>query len=291
LDSYTFLVQKDQQSLHEHLQENLKELAFLSSPPVETLIRQGSVWLNGLREKDPFKPCFKQDKVQFWLPQYPIIPFNYSPGLIAYEDSDLMLAWKPPKLNACPSVYSDEDCLSHAIQEYLNASGLEHSLHVINRLDRDTEGLQFFGKNSWAEKKLHAMFEQRLVHKFYYLAVPELSEPKKHYYFDELQEHRGKNRRAVCTFHYLGRKKPSENSPLNLDYFLACPQTGRPHQIRKHCALHLHPIFADPVYGQAVEDQTMFLRCIAYRYLHPDGRWRFFRQDQALINNEGKNVF
>jgi 23S rRNA pseudouridine1911/1915/1917 synthase len=46
-------------------------------------------------------------------------------------------------------------------------------------------------------------------------------------------------------------------------------ETGRTHQIRVHLSAIGHPVFADPLYGEAVSDQRLWLHAERLAFVHP----------------------
>lgn len=257
-------------------------------PAIRSLILQGSVWAGPRRLKFPDQAVSSADTpcLTVNLPQKPIARFLLDPRLVCHEDDDLLAVWKPQEVNTCPSVFSDWDCLSAGVQDYLAARGSSHLVNTIHRLDRAVRGLVLFGKHPAAEAWLYRIFAQRRIQKFYLAACP-LPEPcRPHYRLEGDQEHRGKVRWTATRIHLLDRawSIPGVASPLAR--FLACPQTGRPHQIRKHFAAHLAPLQGDAAYGGYSPQDRLELACVAYRYLHPSGQWRYLRVQDPWLDRQ-----
>jgi len=242
----------------------------IGSSQAQLLLAQGSVYVGKLREHNG-KRALTGETITIMQPQLPIIPYHLDPKLVVYEDAHLLLVYKPANLNTCPSVYSDVDCLAHAVQQYLDNTITQNSyiVNTINRLDRDTQGLVFFAKNKTCEVYLHRMFMERTVSKRYLLVVADNSQsgnlPTHLRVSDEL-EWQGKLQAAQTGFKRLPCQSENDSG---LVLYLAFPQTGRTHQIRKHCARYLAPIVGDRVYGQADGGQALGLICVGYRFRHP----------------------
>lgn len=239
----------------------------------EGLVVTGCAWQGNLRRKDPsWMPEPSGGPVTLVIPRKPIVPFTLPPDAVRWEQEGILAVWKPADVNTCPSVYSDIDCLSAGVADLLASRGSSHVPAVIHRLDRAARGLVLFGSDRESEAFLYRLFAQRKIHKHYLAACPVPPDPGKHWRFEGDQEHRGKVRHACTLVHRLPDMPDLTGAGGEaLARFLACPVTGRPHQIRKHFAEGLRPLEGDIAYGGAEGGSRLELACVGYRFRHPSG--------------------
>ena len=83
---------------------------------------------------------------------------------IIYEDGDLLVVNKPAGLVCHPTKTDAYSSLISRARLYL---GGEASPQLINRLDRETSGVNLLAKNPESARKLRRLWEQRLVLKSY----------------------------------------------------------------------------------------------------------------------------
>jgi 23S rRNA-/tRNA-specific pseudouridylate synthase len=229
------------------------------------LLAIGAVWRGNQRLREP-DWIVTSDCWVAW-PRLPVVAYHLAVNQIFFEDDHLLVVWKPSGLNTCPSVYSDQDCLSHGVQMYLDAAGLTYQVNTINRLDRATQGLVLFAKHKAAEVALHRSFMNRQISKRYLALTPTGIETLDRYRICDQLEWRGRTQTAET---WIRRVQPPirDTKVLPMNYFLVWPQTGRTHQIRKHFARYVVPIAGDSLYG-AASDSKLQLYCVGYRLRHP----------------------
>lgn len=264
--------------LAEYLSEALgKPLAIDSA---RRLVTQGSLWSGNQRIKDSYLEAslFRSAPggLYLYFPELPIQDFFLDPADVVYEDGDLLLVHKKSGVNTCPSIFSDTDCLSAAVQKYLDDQRgqgglppLPYRLNTINRLDRATGGLVFFAKNAPAEAALHGLFRERRVSKRYLAATEPFEGARDCYKIRDTLEVKGKEKSASTLV--LRSVPPPGLEDSRLLFWTALPQTGRTHQIRIHFQRYLTPIVGDAAYGQGRygPDQVLHLVCAGYRFIHP----------------------
>jgi len=230
------------------------------------LIHQGSVFRAKKRWKEPGPPGPGPGFEVFW-PDLPVTEFTLDPARITWQDDHLLIVDKPAGVNTSPSPFSDLDCLTWGVQKFL---GPEFPIHAVHRLDRDTQGLVFFAKNKAAELALHAMFRDRAVRKVYRALTPpetfpEGGPPQTFYRWRDTLDWRGKVQSAATTAVFTGADGQGRGR------WTVLPHTGRPHQIRRHFARYLVPLWGDRAYAPGVygADTGLGLACVAYRFRHP----------------------
>lgn len=229
--------------------------------------------------------------LQVFYPELSIEEYSFDPRLVAWEDEHIAVVRKPAMLNTCPSVFSDSNCLTWGIQKWLDGRPecAGYRVNTINRLDYATQGLVFYAKHKAAELALFRMIQRRQVHKRYLVATPRfdlpdaatvaartpagakvrLDAPPGGGYglrVEDDLEWKGRIQRSATLIRLIGPEAGGGRL-----YWMALPQTGRTHQIRKHFARYLEPIAGDPAYGggRYGKDEQLMLACVAYRFRHP----------------------
>ena len=238
----------------------------VAASEITQLLAQGSVYRSKVRLRDPGAPGSGAEIEVFW-PDLPVTEFTLDPTRVVWQDEHLLVVDKPARVNTAPSPFSDIDCLTWGVQKYL---GGEFPIHAVHRLDRDTQGLVFFAKTKEAELGLHKMFRERTVRKVYRALTPPFvltseEAPKRVYRWRDTLEYRGKGQPAATTV--LAQGVDSEGRGV----WTVLPHTGRPHQIRRHFARYLVPLWGDRAYAPGVygPEVDLGLACIAYRCRHP----------------------
>lgn len=230
------------------------------------LLRQGSVFRHKVRYRDPGAPPPGLVLEIFW-PDLRVEEFTLDPARVVWQDEHLLVVDKPAGVNTAPSPFSDTDCLTWGVQKLL---GEGFAVHAVHRLDRDTQGLIFFAKHKEAERALHGMFRDRLVRKVYRAVTPAFTlpggiPPHPVYRWRDDLDYRGKVQSAATTVLRSGTDAEGRF------VWTVLPHTGRPHQIRRHFARYLVPLWGDRAYGWGTwgSGDELGLACVAYRCRHP----------------------
>jgi 23S rRNA pseudouridine1911/1915/1917 synthase len=163
---------------------------------------------------------------------------------IVYEDAYILVVNKPPFLSSIPSREHPTGSLSHALLHYYEQHHIASTIHLVNRLDRDTSGLLIVAKHRY----VHYLFskEQRHhnIHRTYRALVHgvlpgdngTINEPigRKNESIIE-REVRPDGQHAVTHYEVLERFNDYTYVQLKLE-------TGRTHQIRVHLSHLGHPL-------------------------------------------------
>lgn len=183
-----------------------------------------------------------------------------------YEDENILIVSKPPKLILHPDAAHKENTLVDQVLYYLYKSGqydpekeMTFTPAAVNRLDLNTGGIVMFAKNYKSLQDLSTMVRERYVGKHYicvvkgslsgsgeirgYLAKDHKTNIVKIY--DTPSE----NAREIHT-RYNAIKSLNGYSLLEIDLI-----TGRSHQIRAHLSSIGHPILGDMKYGDEKENK------------------------------------
>ena len=87
---------------------------------------------------------------------------------VLHEDTDLLVLNKPAGLVCHPTKGDEYSSLAGRIRLYF---GADCTVHLINRLDRETSGVVVVGKTNEAARELRQLWERREVEKQYWAVV------------------------------------------------------------------------------------------------------------------------
>ena len=180
---------------------------------------------------------------------------------IVFEDDNVMAISKPAYMATHPTGKHLFNCATVFLETKYNKP-----IHSIHRLDRETSGVLLMAKNPKTAQICTSLFEKDLVSKIYFfvahnetgaifpftakerLGIIDGYTPRNYNHCFEEDSTHGKH--AETTFYHLY---------IDGDYIigLACPKTGRQHQIRCHASVHGFPLVGDKLYNG---DPTVFMR-------------------------------
>lgn len=197
---------------------------------------------------------------------------------ILYQDDHFVAINKPHGLLVHRSAIA-ADAEVFALQ--LLRDQLDRPVHPVHRLDRKTSGILLFGFDAEATMLLQKGIEEKTTIKKY-LAIVRGFFPDQITLDYALTNDKGKVQNAITEFQLLQRSEiplPFGKHPTSRYSLIAAyPQTGRMHQIRKHCSHLFHPIIGDRPHGcnkqnklfkERWEMTTMLLHAAALRLVHP----------------------
>lgn len=190
-----------------------------------------------------------------------------------YETADILVVDKPCGLPSQPGEGVGANLVSAVERDF----GFRPFL--VHRLDRETSGCVLVAKSSQAAARWSSEFSGRQMGKTYRAVCAGAPEPPRGVYDDPLPPARGDHgdqggQAATTSYRTLARFGPEPGfSYLELDL-----GTGRMHQIRRHLALHGHPILGDDRHGdfalnKALKKSTGLKRLLlwAWRLILPGG--------------------
>lgn len=256
------------------LKEFLKEQNISKTALVDIKFRGGAIYLNRL-PVTVRKILSKGDIVEIVFPQElpsdglaaEAIPLN-----IIYEDEYVLVVDKPPHMPTIPSREHSVGSLANALLHYYQQNGIETTIHIVTRLDRDTSGLVLVAKHRYIHHLLSIQQKNHEINRKYAAIVNGLIEKgqgtihapigRKPDSIIEREVHpNGQN--AVTHFQVLSAMDSFTFVSLRLE-------TGRTHQIRVHMAYLGHPLVGDDLYGGSREliDRQALHSC-ELEFLHP----------------------
>lgn len=253
--------------------ERLDRLAALylgmSRSAVQRLIGDGSLWVDGM-EPVPSRRLRGGERVEVHLPDNELRAEDM-PVPIVFEDENLLVVDKPAGLVVHPGAGNPSGTLVNALLSRGIAGGEDLSRPgVVHRLDRDTSGLMVLAKGEPAYSKLVEMLSERRVRRVYRTVVvgeglPEtgtVDSPVGRDPSNPTLMAAGVGKPAVTHFDVLREAAGYTMLRVRLE-------TGRTHQIRVHLSAIGYPVYADPLYGEAVRGRRLWLHAERLAFAHP----------------------
>lgn len=194
------------------------------------------------------------------------VPFG-----IVYEDEALLVVNKPAGISSIPSREHPNGTLANGILHYYQQIGLQSTIHIVTRLDKDTSGLMLIAKNRY----VHYLFSKNELkdvnRKYKAIVHGNMSESagvisariarKSNSIIEREVSEEGQE--AITNFKVL--QKFEEFSIVELQL-----ETGRTHQIRVHMSSIDHPLVGDDLYGGSVSTlKRQALHSYYLSFVHP----------------------
>lgn len=191
---------------------------------------------------------------------------------IVYEDEYILVINKPPYMASIPSREHHSNTLANALLYYYDQIRLCATIHIVNRLDRDTSGLLIVAKNSHVHHLFSLEQKKGTIQRQYDAIVHGIIEDsngivnapigRKETSIIE-REVRADGQQAVTHYEVLKAFKDRTWVSLKLE-------TGRTHQIRVHMSYLGHPLLGDKLYGGR-DDQIprQALHSKSLKFYHP----------------------
>jgi 23S rRNA pseudouridine1911/1915/1917 synthase len=193
------------------------------------------------------------------------------PVPLIFEDEHLLVVDKPVGLVVHPGAGNRSGTLVNALLGKGIAGGEDPERPgVVHRLDRDTSGLMVLAKSEEAYAGLVAALSERRVKRVYRaLVVGEglphagtIDSPVGRDPANPTLMAAGVGRLAVTHFEVMHEAAGHAMLRVRLE-------TGRTHQIRVHLSAIGHPVYADPLYGEAVPGRRLWLHAEKLAFVHP----------------------
>ena len=172
---------------------------------------------------------------------------------IVYEDDWLLVVNKGANLPVHPSLNHYDISLSNGIRAYFDKIGLNKTVRLVNRIDKDTTGLVVIAKCEYIQECLIKQMNDDYFIKEYIAIARGLVDSSGVIDFPIARKDgsiiercvdlvRGEN--AITNYVRL-----NYNSELDISLVKCRLLTGRTHQIRVHFAYIGHPLLGDSLYG------------------------------------------
>jgi 23S rRNA pseudouridine1911/1915/1917 synthase len=236
---------------------------------VQRIIQQGLLLVDG-EEVVPSYRVRGGERVEARMPEEGVSPEEISVPVV-FEDEHLLVVDKPAGLVVHPGAGNRSGTLVNALLGRDIAGGEDPSRPgVVHRLDRDTSGLIVLTKGEPTYSRLVAEMGGRRVRRLYRAVVvgedlPEtgtIDSPVGRDPENPTLMAAGVGRPAVTHFEVLREGGGHSMVKVRLE-------TGRTHQIRVHLSAIGYPIYADPLYGEAVPGRRLWLHAENLAFEHP----------------------
>ncbi len=224
-----------------------------------------------------------KELVNFLLKGHVIAPLEEEPIgeiPILFEDKDLLIASKPPRLPSIPAAGEKRDSLTELTKDY-------GPLFDVHRLDMATSGVIVYARNRATQRAMQELFRTHTAKKEYIallagdvkersgvirlpLGVNRLDRPR------QCVLPVGEGGKPAETYFEVLEKSTLQTAEIQTLVRLI-PITGRTHQLRVHCAHKLGlkiPIFCDTLYspmglfGEA-PNKRLHLHAEKLTFVHP----------------------
>ena len=233
------------------------------------MIEDGLVRVAGY-EVAPAHRARAGERVEAWLAEEELKPEDI-PVAVVFEDEHLLVVDKPAGLVVHPGAGHRSGTLVNALLNRGIAGGENPERPgVVHRLDRDTSGLTVLAKSEEAYSGLVAALAARSVSRIYRAVVVgeglpftgTVDSPVGRDPANPILMVAGVGRPAVTHFEVMYASAGHTMLRVRLE-------TGRTHQIRVHLQAIGHPLYADPLYGDAVPGRRLWLHAERLAFVHP----------------------
>lgn len=236
----------------------------ISQKALKSIKMKGDILING--EHKTVRYQLNQGEVLTLI--YPKEENNIEPAdiplKIVYEDEYLLVLDKQKDIACIPTRSHPDHTLANALSYYYKVNQIESTVHLVNRLDKETSGLMIVAKYrevhdrmckqlGHIQRKYHAHVEGKAGS-----GIIDLPIYKDGHNMRRVIDIRGKESRT----HYKCIQYKDNISLVEFEL-----ETGRTHQIRVHMSSIGHPLIGDSLYGSSTGEFD--LSSIQVSFIHP----------------------
>lgn len=256
-----FIVNKEEVGLR------IDEFAYLkgiSKKALKDIKMKGDILVNGIHKTVRY--LLKQDEhIQYIYPDEDInIEAEDIELKVVYEDDYVLVIDKQKGIPCVPTRTYPHHTLVNALMGYYKKNNINSTVHLVNRLDKDTSGLMLVAKY----RDIHHYFSKDIkqVKRVYHAYVE--GDIKKGtinlpiYKVDKEMRRIIDERGKPSITHYKCLKRDD-----NISLVECRLETGRTHQIRVHLSSIGHPLIGDSLYGG--RDGEFYLDSVEISFYHP----------------------
>lgn len=174
------------------------------------------------------------------------------PLKIVYEDDCLLVIDKPAGIPVIPSHQYPSKTLANGLLAHFQKENLPSTVHIINRLDRNTSGLMLVAKHRFSHERFFRMQKRKEIQRRYLAFADGVLEESEGTIDAPIGRKDGSaieraidwqsGKRSIT--HYKVLKRYADRTLVAVRL-----QTGRTHQIRVHFSSIGHPLLGDDLYG------------------------------------------
>lgn len=229
----------------------------LSQQTLKQLLKNGSVWLQTPNRKPERvrrakKMLFSGQKLFLYYRPELLQQTPPTPTCLA-DYGDYSVWHKPKGMASQGSKWGD----AHALYRWVETHDTsQRPALIVHRLDKHTDGIVLLAHGKKVAAQLSQLFESRQIEKRYLAWVEGSFLPQRQLCEEPIE---GKTARSWLQRLMQEIEAQGERTLLEIQI-----ETGRKHQIRRHCTALGHPIIGDRLYGQSEKWQGIDMQLSNY---------------------------